>query len=72
MYSRLGRWAVASQALSESMMFRRRFLFDSAKDDDVKARVVEIANHVEATGGRSVESKGKRFFSREISGSRCC
>lgn len=61
MYSRLGRWAETSQALSESMMFRRRFLFDSEEDDGVEARVMEFTSQVATEGGRSAESKRKRF-----------
>lgn len=72
MYSRLGRWAVASQALSESMMFRRQFLFDTKEDDGVKAGVMEISNHATAAVGRSVESNGQRLCFRQISGSWCC
>lgn len=47
MHARLGRWAVGSEALSQTLMLRRRKLFDVDKGfDEERRKVVEAIEYV--------------------------
>lgn len=51
-YAWLERWAIGSEALSESLMLRRRSLFDVEKGFDAKRRAAEAIERVQSVWHR--------------------
>lgn len=77
MYARLERWSVGSEALSESLMLRRRTLFDVEKGFDTRRKTTEALNKLLAywqryARDRSVEFRGWRHSRENIYSIKSC
>lgn len=55
MYGRLERWVLQSEALSASLMFRRRALFDVERGFETRARIEKAKDEAMALWYRWVE-----------------